>query len=95
MDVYSVIIRPVVTEKSTAAKDEANKYVFEVDRRATKVDIHHAVEKLFKVKVANVRTVNMHGKRKRLGKIFGKRQDWKKAIVTLAPGSSIEIFEGL
>jgi large subunit ribosomal protein L23 len=95
MDLYSVIIRPIVTEKSTSAKDEANKYIFEVDRRATKVDIRHAVEKMFKVKVAEVHTINISGKRKRMGRIFGKRQDWKKAIVTLAPGTSIDIFEGV
>lgn len=95
MDLYSVIIRPIVTEKSTTAKDEANKYIFEVDRRATKVDIRHAVEKMFRVKVAEVHTINVGGKRKRMGRTFGRRQDWKKAIVTLTPGTSIDIFEGV
>ncbi len=95
MDIYSVIKRPLVTEKSTAIRDAENKYVFEVDRRANKIEIGHAVEKLFKVKVLQVRTVNMVGKKKRVGKVLGQKSDWKKAIVTLAPGSSIEIFENV
>lgn len=95
MDLYSVIIQPVVTEKSTTVKEEGNKYIFKVDPRATKVDIRNAVEKMFKVKVSEVRTINVGGKRKRMGRIFGRRQDWKKAIVTLAPGASIDIFEGV
>jgi large subunit ribosomal protein L23 len=66
MDIYSVIKKPLVTEKTTVARDEGNKYFFEVDRRATKIEIHNAVEKIFKVKVADVHTMNMKGKRKRL-----------------------------
>lgn len=93
MNIYSVIKKPLVTEKSTIARDEGNKYVFEVDRRATKIDINNAVEKIFKVKVTGVQTINMKGKRKRLGRIMGKRRDWKKAVVTLAPGNNIEVFE--
>ena len=92
MEIYQVIKRPLVTEKTTLAK-EANKYHFEVDRRANKIEIGQAVEKLFKVKVVNVRTMNMAGKKKRVGKVLGRKRDWKKAIVTLAPGSSIEIFQ--
>jgi len=92
MDIYQIIKRPLVTEKTTLAK-EANKYHFEVDRRANKIEIGQAVEKLFKVKVLNVRTMNMAGKKKRVGRILGRKRDWKKAIVTLAPGSSIEIFQ--
>lgn len=95
MDMYFVIKRPIVTEKSTIARDEENKYFFEVDRRANKIEITKAVEKLFKVKVLNVGTINMRGKKRRMGRIEGKRNDWKKAIVTLAPGSSIEIYEGV
>ncbi|MCX5833612.1 MAG: 50S ribosomal protein L23 [Deltaproteobacteria bacterium] len=72
---------------------EANKYYFEVDRRANKIEIGQAVEKLFKVKVINVRTMNMTGKKKRVGRVLGRKRDWKKAMVTLAPGSSIEIFQ--
>ena len=92
MDIYQIIKRPLVTEKTTLAK-EANKYHFEVDRRANKIEIGQAVEKLFKVKVLNVRTMNIAGKKKRVGRILGRKRDWKKAIVTLAPGSTIEIFQ--
>ena len=92
MEIYQIIKRPLVTEKTTLAK-EANKYHFEVDRRANKIEIGQAVEKLFKVKVLNVRTMNMAGKKKRVGRILGRKRDWKKAIVTLAPGSTIEIFQ--
>ncbi|HOD35645.1 MAG TPA: 50S ribosomal protein L23 [Syntrophales bacterium] len=92
MEIYQVIKRPLVTEKTTLAR-EANKYHFEVDRRANKIEIGQAVEKLFKVKVVNVRTMNMAGKKKRVGRVMGRKRDWKKAIVTLAPGSSIEIFQ--
>ncbi len=95
MDIYSVVKKPLVTEKSIVARDEGNKYIFEVDRRATKIEIRNAVEKIFKVKVINVRTMNFIGKKKRLGRIIGSRSDWKKAVVTLAPGSSIEVFEGV
>lgn len=95
MDIYSVIKKPLVTEKSTIARDEGNKYIFEVDRRATKIEIRNAVEKIFKVKVTTVRTMNFTGKKKRVGRIIGSRSDWKKAVVTLAPGSSIEVFEGV
>jgi len=93
MDIYSVIKRPLVTEKSTIARDEANKYFFEVDRRANKIEIEKAVEKLFKVKVVSVRTMNREGKKKRMGRMMGRKSDWKKAVVTLAPGQSIDIFE--
>jgi large subunit ribosomal protein L23 len=92
METYQIIKRPLVTEKTTLAK-EANQYYFEVDRRANKIEIGRAVEKLFKVKVVNVRTMNMLGKKKRVGRVLGRKRDWKKAIVTLAPGSSIEIFD--
>lgn len=95
MDVYRIIKRALITEKSTAAKDESNKYVFEVDRRANKIEIGNAVEKLFKVKVLDVHVMNIPGKKKRVGKILGEKRAWKKAVVTLAPGSRIEIFEGV
>ncbi|HOK05966.1 MAG TPA: 50S ribosomal protein L23 [Syntrophales bacterium] len=95
MDLYSVIKRAVLTEKSTFVKDLSNQYVFDVDRRANKIEIAQAVEKLFKVKVLNVRTMKVHGKKKRLGRIIGEKPDWKKAVVTLAPGNRIEIYEGV
>lgn len=95
MDMYYIIKRPLLTEKSAAAKDENNKYVFEVDPRANKIEITNAVERLFKVKVINVHVMNMRGKKKRIGKIVGQKKDWKKAVITLAPGSRIEVHEGV
>ncbi len=95
MDIYSVIKKPLVTEKSTIARDEENKYFFEVDRKATKIDIRNAVEKIFKVKVVDIHTINVAGKKKRMGKITGRKRNWKKAVITLAPGGSIEVYEGV
>ena len=94
MDMYRIIRRALITEKSTIAKEE-NKYVFEVDRRANKIEVAKAVEKLFKVKVLDVRIMNVMGKKKRVGRIMGEKRSWKKAIVTLAPGNRIEIHEGM
>ncbi len=92
MELHQIIRKPLVTEKTTIMR-EGNQYLFAVDPRANKIEIERAVEKLFKVKVLNVRTLNVLGKKKRYGRLMGKKQDWKKAIVTLAPGSSIEIFD--
>jgi large subunit ribosomal protein L23 len=89
-----VIRRPMVTEKSTRQKEEDRQYVFEVHRDANKIEIQSAVERLFKVKVLQVRTSNVLGKVKRLGRRYGKRPDWKKAIVTLREGDRIDFFEG-
>jgi len=91
---HQIVRRPVVTEKGTALKEQ-NKYLFEVDRRATKVQIRQAVESLFHVKVAAIHTVAMRGREKRLGRFVGRTSDWKKAIVTLREGHSIEFFEGV
>jgi large subunit ribosomal protein L23 len=95
MEAYSVIKRALITEKSAIAKDETNKYTLEVDPRANKIEIATAVEKLFKVKVLNVHVLNVGGKKKRIGKIVGRKRSWKKAIVTLLPGSRIEVYEGV
>jgi large subunit ribosomal protein L23 len=95
MEIYQIIKRPLITEKSTLAREESSKYLFEVDRRANKIEIGQAVEKLFKVKVLEVRVMNVQGKSKRVGKHIGRTQDWKKAIVKLVPGNKIEIFEGV
>ncbi len=95
MDQHRIIRRALVTEKSTSAKDENNKYIFEVDRRANKIEVAKAVEKLFKVRVLDVRVMNIAGKKKRIGRIMGEKPSWKKAIVTLAPGNRIEIHEGV
>ncbi len=93
-DTQRVIRRPMVTEKSTRQKEESHQYVFEVHRDANKIEIQSAVERLFKVKVLQVRTSNVLGKIKRLGRRYGKRPDWKKAIVTLKEGDRIDFFEG-
>ncbi|HLG12188.1 MAG TPA: 50S ribosomal protein L23 [Dehalococcoidia bacterium] len=94
---YAVILRPLVTEKSTALST-ANKYIFEVDSRANKPQIKAAVEKAFEVKVKSVNVMMMKGK-SRGGRRFGRRitqsPDWKKAVVTLMPDNHIELFEGV
>jgi len=95
MEVHQIIKKILITEKSTIARDESNKYFFEVDRKANKVEIGKAVEKLFKVKVADVRVINVLGKKKRLGRTVGQKRSWKKAIVTLAAGNRIEVAEGV
>lgn len=95
MDFYQVLKRPLVTEKSTKQKELSNQIVFEVDRRANKVLIRNAVENIFKVKVIDVQVVNVKGKERRLGRNVGRKPDWKKAIVRLAPGENIEFFEGV
>jgi large subunit ribosomal protein L23 len=94
MNEYDVVIRPIVTEKSSFVKDAGNQYVFEVHRDANKIEIKKAVERLFKVKVISVRVANMEGKEKRLGRSVGKKPDWKKAVVKLSPKDKITIFEG-
>ena len=93
-DARDIIIRPLITEKSNDLMSE-NKYTFKVSPNANKIEIKKAVEKIFKVKVLSVNTVNVLGKVKRMGKTSGKRSDYKKAIVKLAPGESIEFFEGV
>jgi large subunit ribosomal protein L23 len=93
-EIHQVIKRPLITEKSTRMKETENQIVFVVDPRANKVQIRQAVEKLFRVKVQAVRTMNLVGKRKRMGRFWGWKSDWKKAIVTLQQGERIEFFEG-
>jgi large subunit ribosomal protein L23 len=94
MELYQIIKKALVTEKSTVARDASNKYNFEVDVRANRIEVCRAVEKIFKVKVLSVRVMNVPGKKKRTGRIVGQRRPWKKAIVTLAPGNRIETTEG-
>ena len=91
-DLTRVIVRPVVTEKTTDM-GENDKYVFEVASEANKAEVKQAVEKFFGVKVVDVRTLNMKGKPKRLGRYMGRRKDWKKAIVTLQSGDKIDLFD--
>ena len=87
-----VIRRPLVTEKTTIAREKGEVLVFEVARQATKVDVRRAVEKLFGTKVAAVRTQIAHGKFKRQGRFEGQRPDWKKAWVRLKPGEKAPDF---
>jgi large subunit ribosomal protein L23 len=89
-----IIIRPLMTEKSMRQKEELNTVTFRVRPDANKVEIRAAVEQVFNVKVADVRTASFEGKLKRMGKHVGRRVDWKKAIVTLQPGHKIELVEG-
>jgi large subunit ribosomal protein L23 len=95
MNPSDILKRPLITEKATLLKGASNAVSFEVDRRAKKKQIQEAVEKLFKVKVENVRTMNVTGKVKRRGRTVGLRPGWKKAIVTLKAGDKIEFFEGV
>jgi large subunit ribosomal protein L23 len=95
MNPYEIIKRPLITEKSTIQKEANNQLTFEVDRKANRVEIRHAVERAFNVRVVKVQTTQMKGKLKRVGRTLGKRRDWKKAIVTLAKGDNIEFFEGV
>ena len=92
---HKIIRRPLITEKSTIQKEMNNQLAFEVDRRANKIEIKKAVERIFKVQVEDVRTQNYQGKIKRLGRNTGRRRHWKKAIVTLKAGQKIEFFEGV
>lgn len=94
-DHYTVLNKPLLTEKSNLIKEELNQIVFEVNKKANKIEIKEAVEKLFKVNVIKVHTINMRGKRKRLGRSQGKRPNWKKAIVTLKEGDQVDFFEGV
>jgi large subunit ribosomal protein L23 len=93
-NVYEVLRRPLITEKSTNLKDTQRTLGFEVHRDATKPEIKKAVEALFGVKVQEVRVANVHGKVKRQGRFVGKRPDWKKAYVVLKKGEKmVEFFE--
>jgi large subunit ribosomal protein L23 len=94
-DARQIIIRPIVTEKSTLLREASNKYAFRVVPNATKKQIASAVEELFDVHVRDVRTIRMQGKMKRLGRNIGRRPSWKKAIVTLAEGDTVDFFEGV
>ena len=95
MELHQIIKKILITEKSNLDRETANKYYFEVNRKANKVEIGNAVEKLFKVKVTDVRVFHVLGKKKRMGKVMGQKSSWKKAIVTLAEGSRIEVAEGV
>jgi large subunit ribosomal protein L23 len=89
----SIILRPLVTEKGSLLRERGNTYLFSVVPDANRIEIRQAVQEIFHVKVKNVRTMLVHGKVKRMGMFQGKRPDWKKAIVTLEEGQSIDLFE--
>ena len=91
----TIIRKPIITEKATALKEAENKYVFEVEKGCNKVEIKHAVENLFNVTVIDVHTYTTHGKVRTRGRFRGRRPDWKRAIVSLKDGDSIEFFEGV
>lgn len=93
MEMYSIIKRPVMTERSYLMNEGLNKVAFEVAREANKIEIKRAVEKIFDVKVRKVNTMMVPGKVKRTRLGLGKRSDWKKAVVTLEEGSKINVFE--
>ena len=92
MNDYQIIIRPLITEKNTNLM-MLNKYSFEVAQQANKIQIKKAVENIFEVTVEKVHTMNVRGKKRRRGREFGYTRSWKKAIVTLAEGDRIELFE--
>jgi large subunit ribosomal protein L23 len=91
---HRTIVRPIVTEQSSAAYQERGEYTFRVASDATKTTIREAVEKLFGVKVTGVWTSNQRGKQRRVGQQVGRRPHWKKAVVKLRAGDTIDIFEG-
>jgi large subunit ribosomal protein L23 len=92
-DLSKVVRRPLITERQATMREKHNQYYFEVAPAANKHEIKQAVEHYFGVKVPDVRTMNVRGKIKRLGRFTGKRSDWKKAVVTLAPEDSIDLFD--
>jgi len=95
VDIYRVVKEPHIAEKASLQKESANQVTFKVDKRANKIEIKQAVETLFKTKVLEVRTMRVAGKQRRIGRSVGRRPDWKKAVVKLAPGENIEFFEGM
>jgi large subunit ribosomal protein L23 len=93
-DAREIIVKPVVTERSTELADDRGAYTFIVNKTANKIEIRNAIESLFGVKVKDVRTANYRGKWRRVGSAYGKKAAYKKAIVTLADGERIDVYEG-
>jgi len=93
-NIYTIIKKPLFTEKGSALKESQNKILVEVARDANKVDIKRSMEEIFKVKVEKVATINMQGKWKRQGRSLGKRPDKKKAVITLKKGEKLDFIEG-
>lgn len=94
MDLYSIIIKPIYTERGTLMKEKENRYTFKVNPAATKIQIREAIEKLFSVKVMRVNTAMVVGKKRRMGAHEGYKSAWKKAIVKLKKGEEIKPIEG-
>ena len=92
--VHSIIKRPIITEKTNHLREEHGRYVFEVALGANKIEIRHAVESIFNVGVTDISTLVLRGKKKNFRRGFGKKPNWKKAVVTLRAGDTIDIFEG-
>lgn len=90
----TILRRPIITEKATHLKEKSHKYVFEVEKRCNKIEIKNAVEEQFNVTVMDVHTYSTHGKIRTRGRYSGRRADWKRAIVHLKEGDTIEFFEG-
>ena len=95
MHIEEVLIKPLLTEKSSIVTESTNRYVFKVQKRASKYQIREAIEKMFNVKVVNVRTSVTAGKVKRAGKVLKKTATWKKAYVKVADGQKLELFKGI
>jgi large subunit ribosomal protein L23 len=93
-DIYRIIRRPLITEKGTHMKERENKVLFEVTRWANKVEIRKAIESIFHVHVISVNTLSLRGKEKKVGRFSGRTPDWKKAVVTLRQGETIDFIEG-
>lgn len=94
-DPRTIIKHPVITEKGTFLREKANQYLFKVARDANKIEVKKAVETLFKVKVLSVHTISVKGKQKQVGRLVGRTPGWKKAVVTLKEGQSLEFYEGV
>ena len=94
-DIHGILVAPLLTEKNTVLAEGNNQFAFRVDMSANKLQIKEAVEKLLKTKVESVRTSVVRGKKRRIGRSTGRRPNWKKAIVTLKEGQTIEPFEGV
>jgi large subunit ribosomal protein L23 len=92
-ELHDIVLRPIVTEKSARLNANDNTYVFQVGNDANKHEIKRAVEALFGVRVADVRTINVRGKTKRFGRFYGKRSNWKKAYVKLQEGDSLNFYD--
>ncbi len=94
-NVFDIIKKPCLTEKGLLLQETQNQVVLKVDPRANKIEIKAAAEQLFNIKIDKVRTANMHGKKKRVGRTIGQTNNWKKAIITLAEGQKLDFLEDI